>query len=347
MNVLPQLTLNDKPQIIAKLDVKDKKILFCLSQNARAPLTTISKNVALSRDSVKYRISNYEKQGILKKSRTLVNVAKLGYDSYHIFLRLNNPSKEKEGEIIEKISGLSFIRAILKFFGSFDLEIAVIAKNINEFDSHLTKIVSIVKDNIQDYEILIISNTYCSGPFPNSFLKDIKKHVFKFASERIKNDEYKPDKKDFEIIKLIRDDAQMSLIDIADKIKLSADAVSYRIKKLMKSVIIAFVPVINYKSIGYNIHALLVNISSLDEHNEKRLSNFLESNDDILWAVKTLGRYNLLIYTCTTNDIELQKTISELRNLFPEQINRYESLLAFEEYKYTYAPDCIFEIKGS
>lgn len=347
MKVLPQLGISTDNKEIPKIDLRDKKILFMLSQNARTPLSKIAKFSNLSRDSVRYRIKGYEGKGILKMSRTLVNIAKLGYDSYHLFLRLNNPSKEAEKRIINELSDMPFVRAILKFFGSYDLEIALIAKNLPEFDRYLTEILHITRDFIQDYEILVITDNYRAGAFPKSFLKEIKQNHIAFKAERPSRSEYKPDKKDFEIIKTIRDDSQMTLIDISAKVHISPDAVSYRLKKLMENIIIAFVPVINYTAIGYNIHALLVNINGLDKEKEKKLIDFMRTNDNILWAVKTVGRFNVLSYVCSKNESELQETINSLRNLFPEQINRYESLLAFEEYKYTYAPDCIFnDIEG-
>ena len=57
-----------------KLDLKDKKILRILSDNSRTPLTQIAKQVGLSRDSVEYRIKNYEKSGLIEGYRTLVNI---------------------------------------------------------------------------------------------------------------------------------------------------------------------------------------------------------------------------------------------------------------------------------
>ena len=46
-----------------KLDLKNKKICRCLSENARTPYTKIAKQVGLSKDAVKYRIKNLEKTG--------------------------------------------------------------------------------------------------------------------------------------------------------------------------------------------------------------------------------------------------------------------------------------------
>jgi len=124
---------------------------------------------------------------------------------------------------------------------------------------------------------------------------------------------------------------------------LSQDAVSYRLKKLMENIIVDFIPAINYRPLGYTIHAILLNISPLDKETDKKLGNFLSNNENVLWAVKTIGRFNLLAYICTRKESELQDTINQLRSMFPEQIKHYESLLGFDIHKYTYAPDCLFD----
>lgn len=343
MDVLPQLGVSTKKTIVHDLDLRDKKILFMLSQNVRTPLSKIAKFANLSRDSIKYRIKGYENKGIIKESVTVVNATKLGYDAYHIFLRLNNPSKEAESKMIKEITEMPFVRAILKFFGNYDFEIAVIAKTVREFDNILSQIIQSAKSFIQDYEILVITNNYRVGPFPKSFLDGINTDSVRQENKKITKETVIPDKKDLEIIKIIRTDARLPLIDIASKVHLSPDAVNYRLKKLSENIIISFSPVINYQPIGYTVHALLLNITSLDSEKERRLKEFVSKDKNIFWAVKTVGRYNVLAYIGTKNETDLQDTIKSLRSQFPEDINRYETLLAFEQYKYIYAPDCLFE----
>lgn len=341
MDIFPQTSVLPKNKEVISLDMKDRRILFALSQNARVPQSEIAARVKLSRDAVSYRIQGYFRNGILKGTVTVVNVDKLGYDAYHIFMRLNNPSREVEESIVKEISSMPFVRAILKFFGSYDFEIAAIARNPKEFDGILTKILSTAKDAIQEYEIMIITKVYLVGSLTKSFSEDFAEDMA-FKPERQKENKYVPDKTDFEIIKTIRDDARLPSIVIGEKIGLSQDAVSYRIKKLMQGLVL-FIPVVNYQRIGYTIHALMLNISPYDEKTETKLKNFFSNNPHILWAVKTLGKFNVLAYICTKTESELQDTIRLLREEFPDNIKRYESLLAIEEYKYTYAPDCLFE----
>src|SRR3989338_6273790 len=344
MRLLPRPGFEEEKIELVYLDLKDRKILWLLGQDARMPLSEIAKKVALSRDTVAYRIKRIEQQKVILGARTVIDTTTLGYNAYHLLLRLTNPVKEVEKEIIQKLRELPQVRAILKFAGGYDLEIAVIAKNIEEFDLLLTQIIQKTEKYLEDYEILVVSKDLIGQTFPKKFLTGFtvknltsKKKTKSIAKENI-------DTKDFEIIKIIRDNAQLSLLDISSKTKSSADTVAYRLKRLQeRKIITRYVPVINYASIGYRITALLMQISNLDAEKEKKLRTFLEMNEHVLWGVKCVGKYNLLAYVCTQKEEELHQAINSLRALFPEQIKNYHSLLAFVEYKYTYAPDVLFE----
>lgn len=321
----------------AKLDVKDKKILSILSANSRIPLTQLSKKVALSRDAVNYRIKNYEKNGIIQGYRTMVDMSKFGYKANHLFIKLNNPSKEVENKILNKITKHPFVRAVIKFSGNYDFEIAFVTKDIDDLDDVLTRIITDCSGFLQDHELLTISKTFVAETFPPNFSE------YKMQKDSKKSSDKKIDKKDIEILKIISEDATLPLYEIGGEVKLSADAVAYRIKNMISSgVIIKFIPVINYTSLDYNLHTILLNVSGLDKKKEKILRDFLSTDKNTLWAVKTIGRFNVLIYLLVKNIEDLQQTMLELRSLFPKQINHYETLIAYEEYKYIYFPKGLF-----
>lgn len=319
----------------AKLDLKDKKILSLLCQNARTPSTAISKKVGLSRDAVSYRINNYIKKGIIQGFRTIIDISKLGYDSYHIFLQLNQPKREIEENMIRKFKGYNFVRAILKFHGRYDYELSLIAKNLREFDEIFNRIIEDCSDYLQDYEILPIIKSYkITSTFPRNFYDFNISYKGKGNQSPIKTDEI--DKK---ILLIISEDASIPFYKIAEKLNLSPDTVNYRIKKLIDSgIILNFVPIINYASLNYNIYAVLLRINNLKDQKESALRQFLNIDNNVLWAVKTLGRYNVLTYICVKNTEDLHQTLIGLRNYFPNDIKDYETLIAYEEFKYTYLP---------
>jgi DNA-binding Lrp family transcriptional regulator len=337
-----QKTVNPKK---ISVDLKDRKILSLLAMNARMSFTKLAKKVGLSRDAIGYRIKNYEKQGLIQGYRAIVDISKFGYSNYHLFLKLANPTKETEDRIISRLSKIPNIRAVLKFSGNFDFELALIVRDLKELDSLITKIMEISSGFVQDFQILAIVNNYLSESFPKSFTDNFSEKINPFSESKknTKLERYKLDKKDLEILKIISEEASMNLSAIAYQIELSADAVAYRLKNLVNSgFIIKFVPIINYSAIDYSLHAVLLNINPLSEKNEKKLLDFLKSNKNTLWAVKSLGGYNVLIYFLIRNTEELQETLIELRSLFPQQIRNYESLTAYEEYKYVLFPKELF-----
>jgi len=319
-----------------KLDLKDKKILRLFSSDCRLSLTQIAKQVSLSRDAVNYRITNYEKKGIIQGYRTVVDLSKLGYSNYHIFLKLSNPSSEIEKKIQLRLCKINNIRALIKFSGNFDYEIALVVKNLTELDTIITKIIQACSGFLHDYEIIAITKTYVTETFPPDFIPKQAKESRPFKESKI-------DKKDIEILKIIGENSSIPLYEIANKLNISADSVAYRINNMKKSgIILKFIPIINYVSLGYNLYTILLNINEFNEEKEKILINFFDNDKNTLWAVKTIGRFNILVYILAKNINQFQESMLKLRSLFPKQINHYETLIAYEEYKYLYFPKELF-----
>jgi len=335
MRVLEQL----EPEKKVKLDLKDKKILALLAKDARTPATIIARKVGLSRDAASYRIRNLVKNRVIQGYRTLVNVEVLGYDVYHLFIQLNPPSKEAEKEIVDKFKTYPFERAVLKFSDKYDYELAIVAKSIAELDDIVSRIITDCREYLQDYEILTIAKFYVENSFPKSFLETQESSS---VVQNKKTEKIKIDQQDFEILRILANNADLPLFSVANKLKVSADTVKYRLKKMMSAGIIKkFIPVINYSSLGYTIYALLLNIKGLSDKREAKLKQVLGTDPNVLWAVKTIGRFNVLMYVCAQNTEEFHKTLINIRSNFQGEINHYETLIAYAEYKYTYFPECI------
>jgi hypothetical protein len=99
------------------------------------------------------------------------------------------------------------------------------------------------------------------------------------------------------------------------------------------------VPVINFEKLNYNVYAILLSIANFTPKKEATLKEFLSTNKDVLFGVKTFGKYNVLLYICTTNPDDLIKTTAELRGHFIGDVRDYETLINYEEYKYIYFPE--------
>ncbi len=338
------------PQL--KLDMKDKRILYMLTRNARFSYAKIADHVGLTRDAIKYRIQQYEKNGLIQGYRTLVNAKKLGYQSYHLFLDFHS-SLEDEKQLIDFMKLEENINAILKFSGRLDYEIAIMAKNVDQFDNIMKRIINKTKV-LQNCEMIILLKTIKSATLTEAFIDNVSikeetgrndSSFFKDFMKK-KDDDLDVDETDFKVLRELANNARATLAEISKKTKLSPDAVAYRIKKMIRqNVIIEFRPVINYHALGYSIHAVLFKLQNISEENEKIFCEFIRQQPNVLWATNTLGKWNVLLYLLTKNQEEFHDTIIEIRKQFPDIIRSYDTLIAYQEYKYTYFPEGIKPLK--
>ena len=317
-----------------ELDVTDRKILAALAENVRLPASWIAKRIGMSRDAVSYRIANLKKRGIVQGTRVLVDAAQLGFMSTHIFLQLNQPLPEAEKKLIETFQAYPFVRAIIKFNGKYDFELAVVHKNIQELDTIIDRIITDSSAYLQHYDILFLTKTLAARAFPRNFLSEkqaiaIKKHHYK--------DRGRVDAVDLRMLGLLSENADIPLHELGSAVGLSADGAKYRLRSMQASGLIRkFIPVINYDVIGYNTYAIMLSIKDFTAQREATLREFCNQNKDVLWGSKCIGRFNVLLYICTRDPNDLVATTTALRTHFAGAITEYETLINYEEYKYVY-----------
>jgi len=323
------------------LDALDKKILAELARNARSSQSAIAKRIHTSRDTVNYRVANLKKSGVLQAFRTVVNIAQFGFLNMHVFLQLKQPTKEVFAALVKKLKEYPYVRAIIQFNGKYDLELALVAKDIYECDKVVGEVCNACADVLQNVEVLFITKTLAAHTFPKSFVS------CEFAQEQKKSkEETHLDRIDIEILELLAEHADIPIYRIAQQVGLSADAVTYRVKKLQKSeYILGYVPAVNYALINYQVHAILIRTTNMTRKDEAAVEEFVRTNKDVLWAVKMLGKYQLLFYICTQKLDDFLKTTEDIRSLLTNKISDYETLVNFEEYKYTYLPKGLLEKK--
>src|SRR3989338_851498 len=125
-----------------KIDVKDRKIIAELAEDCRTPLSTIAKNALLSRDAVDYRIKRLTKDGVIKGFYPVIDYKKLGYYIYHVFLLVDEVSKERQNELYKTLKEDNCVVAVMEYSDKWDIEVSLLAKNIDEFDDFITKIMN-------------------------------------------------------------------------------------------------------------------------------------------------------------------------------------------------------------
>tara|TARA_Y100000310_G_C20663899_1_gene806370 strand:+ start:767 stop:1777 length:1011 start_codon:yes stop_codon:yes gene_type:complete len=331
-----------KNEQIVKLDLINQKILYLLSKNARFSYSTMAKQVKLSREAVKQRIQRLQEKQVILGFQALIDPHKLGLSSHHLFLKLSN----LQPELIQKLTNDKDVNALIEYNGKFDFEISYLLPNLNQLNEKI-KLLS----NVHNYELCFLLDTLVSKTYPGCMynfeipeFKVTKDGSFNSEFKKIKEDKVKLDQTDFKLLQALAKNSRLSTMDLSLKLKLSVDAIIYRIKKLIIAGIIReFRPIINYAALGYSVYALFLRFKDLTGEKEAKFKQFVKQHKNFLWSVNCLGPFNNLSYLIVKDTFDFHKVITELREDFHDIIDSYETMLSFAEHKYTYFPERILD----
>ncbi len=126
---------------VIKLDLIDRKILAELDKNCRIPNSVLAKKIRKSRESVKYRIQQLQKRGIIKKFITSINPNKLGYFMFKVYLKLQNIPEQRE-KFFDELRNNKDVYWIGISDGAFDMVFAILSKSIPEYFTKINIIFS-------------------------------------------------------------------------------------------------------------------------------------------------------------------------------------------------------------
>jgi Lrp/AsnC family transcriptional regulator, leucine-responsive regulatory protein len=217
-----------------KLDLRDRKILHQLDWQARMPLTELAKKLRTSPEVVAYRIKQLEKKKVINGYHTVVDFSKLGYTMYRIFVTFSSITTDAEKEIINVIGREKTNILISKASGDWDLILAFLAKKPKEFEEMWIELKKKLKEFMSKKSVTIV---YERIHFPKDYIvgkTDISlKPMVTGLSDKVSIDE-----EDVVLLKLLSDNARMSLIDLAELLKTTPSTVRYRIKNLERQGVI-------------------------------------------------------------------------------------------------------------
>ena len=146
------------------------------------------------------------------------------------------------------------------------------------------------------------------------------------------------DKIDYKLLNEIVLNARVPLIDLADKLDISSQAVKYRLDNLIKSSVIkGFRVAIDISKIG--LHELDVRINLKDHSERMKIINNIKLNPNFKCVNTTIGYSDLELEFSLEDMDKLDKIMDELSIKFPEAIRTYFYLKFKETYKERWLPE--------
>jgi DNA-binding Lrp family transcriptional regulator len=328
-----------------KLDIKDRKILTLLSHDARMPMTQISRQVMLSRDAVNYRINRLIHNNIILKFFPLIDYSKFGYKQFHIFLIKDERNKEKSASMMESLKNHPNVISVIEYCDRWDLEVVLIAKSQEDFDEVFTEALSAYTDIIINKEkINIIKNYYDSYVPTNVAVKIKMSDVAKPSLNEKMLEGVSLDLKDLNILKILSDDCRISSYKIGAMVKLSPDAVIYRIKRMyVQGIIKRFTIMTNISLLERQWYTFVIEMKCFSKDSESKLIEFARDHPHIMTAYKTFGRWDVMMYLATPTTKELLRTFRDIKSVFSDIVKSYEIWIAYKEHSFVNLPQVIIK----
>ncbi|UCF49971.1 MAG: Lrp/AsnC family transcriptional regulator [Thermoplasmatales archaeon] len=314
------------------LDVKDKKILFYLTQNSRQSLKSLGKKVGISKELASYRIKRMLKNKIIMNFSIIINFERLGYSlmqTHYKFININPKIKQEILDFFIKHNHTMYVSLVE---GINDLQSDFYMGRPQQFE----KLLDDIRGKFYSYLSFQSSYFFFRGEFYNySFLiKDMpKKMLINWIwGQKL----YCIDELDFKILKELSNNARISTKNIANKLKSTVSTINYRIKKLEQELIIGLYTInIDWSKLGYRFFHLRISLRDYSKKNQ--IIEHMRKNPNLIRRFKFINLDMDLHFTLLLKNMqELRTIIENLSTTFPNSINDYHFFSAYNVFKYNF-----------
>lgn len=309
-----------------QLDLTDRKILAELDKNCRIHNSILAKKVNKSREAVKYRIQQLQKNGIIQNFITSIDPNKLGYYMFKVYLKLENIPDERE-KFFDELRHNNDIYWIGISDGVFDCVFAMLSKSITEYYEKINSLLS-----KWDYLIIskVLGTMVGTWQFNKKFFLDDKNSEFvNFGSDVINNE---VDDLDYKILNILANDARIPLMELVRRVNSTIEIVRGRIKKLEeKGIILNYRIAVDFNKLGLEFFKAIIYFRKLSEKDEKSLFEWMRTNPNSLYYIRSLAPWEVEFEFAVESYQHFNLIINDLRKAFPQVIRNYEHLIMIHE----------------
>lgn len=318
------------------MDEKDRLLLYLLDKNGRSKESDLAKKLKLSKQVINYRIKRLISLGVIKQFQTMLNLSSLGFGIYSlIYCRFLGCSSNKEKEIIEYLVNHKKVGYVGLTGGKYDFYIAVISKDLYEFDKLVSDIFSPYKSELRQHfsSLRVFSERLPKKYLINKSELEEKINIFKESSKLFELDSI-----DKDIIKLITCNGRASLLEVSEKLNLPFSTVRNRVKLLEKNnIIVGYSLLLDLHPLNMLTYKILINVNDNSDIISKKLISFASNHRNISWFAKTIGGHDYEFRAVVENVEQYQQLLKEIRSEFSEVLESVESLVIFNELKEDYS----------
>ena len=306
-----------------KLDVIDRKILYELEKDSSQTISSIAKKIKRSKELVNFRIKRLEKEKILLGCSAIVDMAKLGYFTFRIYLKWQNMTDKEKDEFYDWIKTKENIWTTTVLHGKWDFAFFVGVKlnhYIKSFHKLWNEILLKYKNKIAESKIAIYSPVH---NFNKDFFIDFKMETKKIERVFGNGTPIKFDKLDEDIVKAYASDVRKPITEIAKELKVSSETVRLRIKQLeKKKVIVGYKINLGLHEMGFQGYRVDFLLNSIVRN--KELFQYLKHHKYFYQINKSIGGADFETEIVVKSLNHLLEILEEITEKFSDVIKGYE-----------------------
>jgi len=319
------------------MDLIDKRILCELDINCRIPYSQLARKLRIGRNVAAYRIKKLEEEKIITRYVCALNLGSLGYKTSKIYIKIKSKGKQEE-RFRQWLMEKKNVIHCLQMLGMFDYSFAVAVKSVHELDAFLSEMKNTFSESIATYEIssVVYTKVFKLDKLLLGETKETLKVERYSGEEGFSSLVNSLDEKDIRILKVLSQQANLPIIALAQKTKLSVDIVAYRLQQLSKSIVSAYRITLNLNKLGYFHYLFLLRMKRASKEEEERLVMWCTLRKNVLYCTKRIGAFDFEINVALRDIPEVQHFLAELKKEFGEEIDAYETLISTELLKFDY-----------
>ncbi len=290
------------------MDSKDRRILSELLYDSRIPLSQLAKRVKVSREVLAYRLRKLEKD-VIKQYSSQISIKALGFQRTGCYVTLQNCLKDSEEGFIRFLENHRSVAAISTNIGRYDVIFDIFYRDSDQLHRTLLEIESFLGDML--YEIFFLNLPIEQGFFYGKLLgqKSLARASEGSATAKV-------DATDKMILRMLNRNARESLVSIASKVGLKANAVGYRIRALEeRGVLMGSTVFIDFESLGFDLYNIQLKVGRSAE--QGKVLSFLRSCPNVFYFYHYFGNsgWDIDVGVAIRKKEELKSVVQELKSL--------------------------------
>jgi DNA-binding Lrp family transcriptional regulator len=321
---------------VAKLDLKDRKLLYYLSVDARASDTQLAKRVGLSKNSVKYRTERLKKEGVIRQFACVTNLGALKLTTFTLLLKFNEDIYEKP-EIIEYFRQHELADWAVTLSGHWDIFVEVTAKDFGQLMQIISGIITHFSGTLSTYQLFSSNDTLRVEHLIADFYEDLKLEPMPLKPRT--KEKYGVDETDKRILHLLNQDSTLPYLTIAQKLGLTIDVVRYRMKNLAeKGILVKCFPEISLPALGYTEYLYTIKLKNASLERMDSINKRIQTNTNVTYAFVDITGFNIVFMCAFRSPDGIDHLSRNLRKDYSDIIDEQDYLIVKEQVLFNLFP---------